>query len=146
VKDTYQRVYARIWDEPWQEDTRTLALYLLTCRHRRTEGLYKLTLETAAGDLRWPLAKVRRNFRLLLSDGMVKYDENARVVWIVNALDGARPNGHQATHAVKALRLLPATPLLAEFAAASESSAPRIHEALQSDFPEAFANPLTEAA
>jgi len=136
--DTYQRVYASIWEQAWQEDTRTLALYLLTCRHRRTEGIYRLRVAYAADDLAWGEAKVRKHLALLVDDGMVQYDDRASVVWIVNALHAQKPNTNQAKHAVKQLRKLPATPLLQAFAEATETTSKTLHDALLEHFAEAF--------
>lgn len=146
MTDTYHRVYSRIWDEPWHEDTRTLALYVLTCKHKRMEGLYRLPLEYVTGDLGWPMGKVRKHLSILESNGTLRYDHKAKVVWIVKALKIQAPNENQAKYAAKALRALPPTSLFEAFAEACAAQAPTLTRILSEEFPEAFGNHSAKGA
>jgi hypothetical protein len=143
----YNRVEHTIWLQPWDNDVRLLAFYLLTCEHRTTEGLYRLPLAYVAEDLGWPQAKVAKRFQVLVAAGFVEHDPNAQVVLIVKALERQRPNPNQAIAAIKKLRLLPQTPLRRRFYALAEASSPALAEAMREAFGEGFGewlgDPLT---
>lgn len=111
----YSRVWASVWLEDWPDDVRTVALYLLTGPHRRSEGIYRLPLEYAVSDLRWSMRRFRKAFDALLLGGFIEYDEHAKVVLIVNALKRHGFNGKQVVGVVNALAELPATPLVERF-------------------------------
>jgi hypothetical protein len=113
MRERYYRVGVSIWTQPWDESTRLAALYLLTCPHRTTEGLFRLPIEYAATDLGWPARRFAKALGELVADGFIEHDPDAQVVLIVNALKWQAPqNPNQATAAVRVLRTLPATPLL----------------------------------
>lgn len=52
----HNRVHADFWDDTlsWPDDERLAALYLLTCKGRNTEGLFRFRIDHAALDLGWP--------------------------------------------------------------------------------------------
>lgn len=128
--ETYHRVYASIWREPWTEDQRHLALYLLTCEHRKFEGIYRLPLAYACEDLGWPRGKVRSNLRSLEDLDFARYDDQAQVVWVVKALKRQRPNGNQAKSAARKVLSLPQSSLLEDFRKACETLSPVLAEAI----------------
>lgn len=145
--ETYSRVGSRIWLEHWDDDTMLTALYLLTNEHRTTEGIYRLPLEYGATDRRWPLKRFRQAFANLLTDGFVEYDEDAKVVLILNALKWQQPaNPNQRKSAVKKLRALPPTPLLRRFEELVQTLAPEfaqwLDEYVPGLFPELIPQPL----
>lgn len=70
----------------WADDSRMLALYLLTCPHRTLEGIYHLPLELAASDVGWPVDRLRHALAELLATDFVDVDETARLVLIVKGL------------------------------------------------------------
>jgi hypothetical protein len=86
----YGRVSLTFWNDlkvrAWSEDARALALYLMTGPHSTGEGFFHLALETAAGDLSWPMSRLRPALAELIADDFADVDEAPRVVFIVRAL------------------------------------------------------------
>lgn len=112
----YFRVATKFWTDEkssaWGDDNRLLALYLLTCPHRTTEGLYRLPKAYILGDLKWEAERLREPFAQLLDEGFAMYDETTQVILICHALNYQKPeNPNQITAAVKAVLALPANPL-----------------------------------
>ena len=134
--DVWRRVWCSIWREPWPEDVRTLALYLLTCEHSTTEGFYRLPLEYGYADLQWPPKRFHAAFKVLRDSEFCEYDEKARVLLIPKALGRNKPNGHQVTAIVKALRSFPPTPLLKRFRSVAGEHSEALAEALDKDLGE----------
>jgi hypothetical protein len=128
----YSRVWASIWMEPWADDTRTVALYLLTGPHRRSEGIYRLPLGYATEDLKWPIRRFRAGFDELLACDFIEYDPDAQIVLVVKALKRHSFNGNQHKGIAKALAELPPTPLLKRFVSLCQAYNPAVLEALQS--------------
>ena len=87
----------RQWDDP----TRMLALYLLTCPHRNLEGLFRLPLSYVTADLDWPMAKLREAMRQLERVGLAAHAHDAA---------GSLPLGKQRI--VEIARALAADPIL----------------------------------
>lgn len=138
TRDFYRKVWCSIWREPWSEDARTLAFYLLTNEHSSTEGFYRLPLAYVPADLHWQEKRFRAAFKELESAGFVEHDPKAHVVLIVKALKRNKPNGNQITGIIKALRTFPATHLVSRFHVLAEDYSPPLAEALVEAFPEAF--------
>lgn len=131
--ETYHRVYASIWREPWTEDQLHLALYLLTCEHRKFEGIYRLPLAYACEDLSWPRAKVRSNLQQLEDAGFARYDDVAQIVWVVKALKRQKPNANQAKSAARKVLALPTTTLLEPFLEACRTLCPILSKAFEEE-------------
>lgn len=53
----YNRISTKFWTDEkvlqWDNETRLLALYLLTCSHKTTEGLFRLPKQYICADLEW---------------------------------------------------------------------------------------------
>lgn len=131
----YHRVSSRFWaDEKtmrWDDDTRLLALYLLTCPHRTTEGLFRLPKPYIAADLGWSMERLEKPFAKLLADGFIQYDETVSVMLLPNALKYNPPeNTNQAIRAARAVAELPETPLLREFQRLAEQYSERLAKQL----------------
>lgn len=131
--DHYSRVWASVWAEPWDNDMKLLAIYLLTGPKRRTEGLYRLPLEYAMGDLKWPLKKVRDVLSKLEVVDFVDYDKETQLVLVLKALKRHGLNDNQIKGVVKAFTQLPDSPLRKRF------------ESLSQEFNEKLAKALAEA-
>lgn len=141
----YQRVYADVWDQPWSEDARYAAFYLMTCEHRITEGLYRLPIPYAWADLRWTPERFEAAFGELIADGFVEYDRQAQVVLLTGALELQQPgNANQITGAVRALDRLPDTPLFQRFHGLAKAFAEPFAKALAKAFPERLTKGLPE--
>jgi len=131
----YHRVSSRFWTDEktmrWDDDTRLLALYLLTCPHRTTEGLFRLPKPYIAADLGWSMERLEKPFAKLLADGFIKYDETVSVMLLPNALKYNPPeNTNQAIRAARAVAELPETPLLREFQRLAEQYSERLAKQL----------------
>ena len=139
--ETYNRVGSRLWLEHWDDDTRMVALYLLTCKHRPTEGIYHLPEAYAATDLRWPSKRYAKAFKALLDDDFAEWDPDAEVVLIVNALKWQSPaNPNQMKGAVRKLLLLPSTTLTNRFAEQVRKYSPALAKYIDENSPEVFTN------
>lgn len=139
----YSRVEASVWNQPWDDELRVFALYVLTCKHRTTEGFYELPLEYAAIDLRWPLERVQGAMRRLIEDGMVAYDPDARVILLVRALERQAPqNPNQAKAAARVVASLPKTPLRFAFAHLADRYSDHLSKVLRELLPEWFTEPV----
>lgn len=146
MANLYYKVGPSFWlDHDWNDDERLAALYLLTCPHRTTEGLFRMPLTYAATDMGWELSRFKAAFSRLLTDGFVEYDDQASVVLIVSALKWQAPeNPNQVKAALRAIDKLPETPLLSRFRTLAETLCPRLAEGLREPFAEPFAEPFRE--
>lgn len=137
----FSLVWSDILNEPWSDDMLLVAIYLLTCRQRRTEGLYRWTLGFGAPDMsnehrKWSEKRFHKAFDALRDAGFIEYDEKAHVLLVVNALKRHKLNPKQITGVVNAATQLPATPLLDRFIALAEQFNEALHKALIERFPQ----------
>ncbi len=135
----YYRVGPAIWDEPWSDDERYIAVYLLTCRHRNTEGLYRLPMSYVVEDTGWTPKRVAKAFDALVECGFVMHDPDARVVFIVKAPDwqGSK-NTNQIRGGAKAIGEVPASTLDEPFLKAWRSVCEPFADKLQADLGKRF--------
>lgn len=139
----YQRVYADVWDQPWDQDVRYLAFYLMTCQHRVTEGLFRLPQPYVWADLQWTPQRFEEAFGDLLTDGFAEYDAKAQVILLPGALELQQPaNPNNVKSAVKAVARLPKTPLFLRFYRLAEQFAEPLAKGLAERFPERLAEPI----
>jgi hypothetical protein len=141
--DHFSIVWSSIHYEPWTDDMLSVAFYLLTGRHRRTEGIYRWTLGYGAPDMsnavrKWTERRFRKAFDGLADAGFVEYDADAHVVLIVNALKRHGMNGKQIIGVVNAVAKLPATPLLARFFTLAQEHNQPLFKSLTERFPQAL--------
>lgn len=123
----YNKVSERFWTDEkvtdWADSTKLLALYLLTCPHRTSEGLFRLPQKYIMADLAWDAQTFDRAFSRLSRDGFLEYDPKAQVILLPNALKYCEfRNENQVKGAVNKLRELPKTDLLFRFLEVCESS------------------------
>ena len=140
----YFRVAPRFWDDAasWTDDAKLLALYLLTCPHRTSEGLFRMPKAYAREDMEWSPERFEEAFRELLEVGFIRYDETARVVLIRKALKYQAPaNDNMAKAALAKLDDLPETHLWREFRLLAEQYAEQLAERLR----ERYGEPPTQA-
>lgn len=131
----YYPVSPLIWTDPtaraWDDATKLLAHYLLTCPHRNLEGLFRLPLPYIADDLGWTMAKVERAFGQLEDDGFVERDPATDVILICKALKYQSPKSpKQIRGAITALSEVPASSVHGAFVMACERYAPTLAEAI----------------
>jgi len=144
--ETYFRVGPRFWMDThgWSEDARLLALYILTCPHRRTEGIFRLPIPYILADLDWSKERFGKPFAELLAKGFIDYDEGPGIVLIRSALKWQAPeNPNQVKAAVRAISELPANRLVEPFIELSERFSERLAKGLREGLPEGFGKPPT---
>lgn len=134
----YHTVYSRLWSSrdfrSWTEDGRHLALYLLTCPARTTEGLFRLPIPLAAHELQWPTDRVERAVAELEGAEFIAIDRDADLVWLVNAIRWNTPRGpKQIKGAVNALADVPSSPLRAPYLDRCRSVSPELAAAISTD-------------
>lgn len=127
----YFRVSTKMWNEDWPDDVMLLAFYLLTCKHRNTEGLFKLPLAYIQADMGWSLRKIKAAFKRLVDDDFVRHDPSTDVVLIVKALKYQSPqNPNQVIHALSALETVPVSILDTDFGLLAQRYAERLSKEL----------------
>ena len=131
----YQKVFARIWTSPdfreWDDDCRMMALYILTCPHRNTEGLFRLPLPFMQHDLGWELDRTKAAFAVLEAAGFIATDSAHDLVWIKNALKWDTPKGSKRLKgATNALSDIPDSPLRSEYLESCAANYPDLADSL----------------
>lgn len=138
----HYRVSPKYWlneRRRWSDAEKLLGLYLITCEHRNTEGLYRLPKGYICEDLGWPARKASETLQRLVDAGFVLYDEAAQVVLLPTALLVQRPTTQkQVQGALNALARLPHTSLWGPFLAACDAHAPRLAVAIRDGIEKAF--------
>lgn len=131
----YHKVSPSFWTDRkvlgWDDDTRLLALYIMTCEHRTTEGLFRLPKAYICADMGWSSERLDIPFAILLRDGFIQYDETVSVMLLTNALKwNPTDNVNHAKGAVKNIVGLPETPLLQAFIRLAERYDERLYKQL----------------
>jgi len=143
----YHRVSPKYWPDMRDLSTsaKLLGLYILTCKHRSTEGLFHLPVAYAAEDMELSVAATRKALRELEAREFVSYDEKAQVLFIHKALTypGQAPvSEKQVAGAMNALSHVPPSPLWDDFGIAAETHAPQLAEALALSHSKPIADPI----
>ena len=120
MKYRYNRISERFWTDEkvlnWDNNTKFLALYLLTCPHRNTEGLFRLPKQYIIADLNWDKQELDKAFNQLLEDGFIEYDEKVKVIYIPRAIKYQSPdNPNQEKSAIRKLKEIPKSELMDKF-------------------------------
>jgi hypothetical protein len=140
----YNHVSPHIWTPAFRElrnsdpDAFELYLYLLTCRHRSSEGLFIAPLGYISIDLGMALADVKAAMATLEERAYVQYDYDFEVVLDRHALDYYEPSGKQATGALNKIESLPKTVLKAELLKVACINASNFYELIVEKFPTLF--------
>lgn len=131
----------RSWLRAGEHLTVTLFVYLLTCDHRNSEGLYWLPKEYVESDLALEADEVGERLAHLMDRGRIKYDAEAEVVFLPNALKYHEPKSKpQLKGAIAALERVPETTLFTDFLSAAETHAPSLAKELRKVFKERLGN------
>ena len=115
----YSKIDSLFWrdqkNRKLSDDGKLLFLYLLTCPHRSSIGLYYLPEQYVASDIKWTLERVQKGFKELLQNGCIKYDKDNEIVFIKNFLRyNSFENSNQIRGAIKFLGTLPDTVFLSD--------------------------------
>ncbi len=137
----YWRVSPKFWPDTasWSEDARTLGIYLLTCEHRTTEGLFVLRPPYIYADLNWPPERLRQPLAELIEEGFIQHDPERAVFLIIHALNYQAPaNPNMVKSAIAHLAPVPlSSPLTCTFRRLCEVLCKPLYEQL----PEGFGKP-----
>lgn len=142
---SYHKVSLLFWKDPqvrsWlkagEHLTVTSALYLLTCDHKNSEGLYWLPMEYVSTDLALEADQVGECMARLMDKGFMEYDRDAEVVFLPKALKYHEPKArNQIKGAITALEGVPETYLFGHFVTAAESLAPTLAKEIRKAFKE----------
>lgn len=132
----YHKVYHRIWTDPavrrWSDDERFTVLYLQTSPHRNTEGLYRLPVVFAMYDMGWDEARTTAALTALDQRGVIGWDPEADLVWLIEALETDPPVGpKQVQGAINRLSETPPSALRARYLAQALERCPDLAASLQ---------------
>jgi hypothetical protein len=122
----HNRVHADFWDDTltWNDDERLAAIYLLTCKSRNTEGLFRFRVDHAALDLRWTEERLQSALDTLAARGWAHLQGG----WMLlsKSLRWEPPKGPKSVGG--AVRVVESAPrdstIWARFYAAAEAFAP----------------------
>jgi hypothetical protein len=138
----YNRVSPNYWHlcREWNERTTIVGLYVQTCRHRHSEGLYHIPREYIAGDLGYTAHAVNRSLYIIENAGFVRYDRGANVLLLMTGLELQPPTSpRQIKGAIDRLRTLPASPLLRDLYFLARSHSNGLADSIAMEFPESIA-------
>jgi hypothetical protein len=113
----YTRIKSKFWNDEkvvtWCDDTKLLALYLVSSPHSNMIGCYYLPLGYVCEDLGWDIDRLRSSLQNLIINVFIKYDEIAKVVYLPTYLmHNPIENENQAKSAAKQVAELPKTQLI----------------------------------
>jgi hypothetical protein len=142
----YGVIQSRFWDDPkvraWDNDPRMLALYLLSCRHGSSSGIFVLPLSYATEDLCWDMPRLTLAMTILERDGFLLYDRATRVAFMPSYLrNNPLQNENQIKGAVKHVCTLPDTPLIAALIESARNCSEQWTIGLGEALMEQFQNP-----
>jgi hypothetical protein len=134
----YHKVFTRLWSSPGfraaGDDERLATVYVLTCRHRNTEGLFVLPMPLAAHELVWSVERTGEAFEALEVSGFVAVDPTVDLVWLVNAVEWNTPVGEkQLRGAVNVLAETPESFLQAHYLLRCREVCPDLAALITSD-------------
>lgn len=112
----YQKIQSSIWfDEKFKslsEDAQFLFIYIMTCPHSNTIGIFVLPKMYVCADLGWTTERLAEPFAELLNQELILYDEQVNLICIRNHLKhNPLENQNQTKSACKNLSQLPKSSL-----------------------------------
>jgi DNA-binding transcriptional ArsR family regulator len=147
---TYHPVFPALWDRTMRQlggPAKVVRLYVLTCSHRLSEGLYHLPVGIIQHDTGLEPQHVDQALRELADARLIDYDPDAEVVLDRTALKFAplkngvdRDTGEvrvdkRIAGAVRKLEHVPQTPLMAELYRLAVQHSPDLAAALAVEWP-----------
>lgn len=139
----YHPVSPNIWDRKFREvgqespEAQVVYLYLITCRHRGSEGIFSLSKGYISIDTGLLPDAVDEALDVLTRAGYISYDSDNDVVLDRHALRYYKPVGDpQTTGALNRLEQVPNSPLKKELVKLAFISAPDFADAIIEAFPQ----------
>lgn len=115
----YRTIDTSFWDDPriraLEPAAKLLFLHLVTNRHAHCSGIYCLRLEYAALETGLSLRQVEACLAALTASGLVRYEAERGVIWVVRMLRHQGRGAKLMQAAAAQLRALHRSPLVAEF-------------------------------
>jgi hypothetical protein len=140
---SYFRVSPNLWDRHMRAlrevdpNAQSAYLYLLTCRHRNSEGLFYLPKAYVATDVGMTAAEVELAFDALVAARFIDYDPEAEVILDRHALRYFQPRGpKQIAGAVRVFEQVARSPLKVDLMRLAYLYAEGFSEALVEACPE----------
>lgn len=109
----YGKVHTSFWSSETirelDDDSRMLALYLLTCTHSNMAGSFRIPDGYVAEDLGWSSERFRKGLETLSEAGFLVYCDKSKFVWILKFLNWNKPeNPNQWKAVAKFMAAIPA--------------------------------------
>lgn len=109
----YGKVHTSFWSSETirglDDDSRMLALYLLTCTHSNMAGAFRIPDGYVAEDLGWSSERFRKGLETLSEAGFLMYCDKSKFVWILKFLNWNKPeNPNQWKAVAKFMAAIPA--------------------------------------
>lgn len=109
----YGKVHTSFWSSETirelDDDSRMLALYLLTCTHSNMAGSFRIPDGYVAEDLGWSSERFRKGLETLSDAGFLVYCDKSKFVWILKFLNWNKPeNPNQWKAVAKFMAAIPA--------------------------------------
>lgn len=109
----YGKVHTSFWSSETirelDDDSRMLALYLLTCTHSNMAGAFRIPDGYVAEDLGWSSERFRKGLKTLSESGFLVYCDKSKFVWILKFLNWNKPeNPNQWKAVAKFMAAIPA--------------------------------------
>lgn len=147
----YSQVSPNLWNRAFRElrladpNAQTLYLYLQTCRHRNSEGLFCLPTSYAATDTGMTATEIETAFSTLIDAGYIAYDEEREVLLDRHALRFFQPTGiKQIRGAVRVFQRVHTSSLKVELLRLAYVFAEDFAEALTEACPELVSEALPQ--
>jgi hypothetical protein len=108
----YQKLHSQIWtDEKFEalsDSAKLLFVYIISCPHSNTIGLFTLPKKYIECDLNWSAKQLAEPFSELLAKQLIAYDDNTRLVLVKNHLKhNTLDNENQVKKAIGIIKSLP---------------------------------------
>lgn len=109
----YGKVHTSFWSSETirelDDDSRMLALYLLTCTHSNMAGSFRIPDGYVAEDLGWSSERFHKGLETLSDAGFLVYCDKSKFVWILKFLNWNKPeNPNQWKAVAKFMAAIPA--------------------------------------
>ena len=142
----YQKIHSQIWhDEKFKDlagETQRLFLYLMSSPHSNAIGLYVIHKMYICADLNVSLQQLNKSVKELIKNGLIKYDEDVNLIFIVNHLRYNKiENENQSKGLAKIVETLPKSEIIQDVMKPLHK---RYHKPLLQALQERYSKPETE--
>jgi len=116
----YRQIHCRIWNDDkfpfMNDDAKLVLMHLITTPYGNSLGIFKLSLNAMADEMRWDVSRYRDAISVLIDHGMIQLDEKNLVVWISKFLKYNTPTSpNTGKRWAVAIQELPQSDLIKEW-------------------------------